>query len=400
MNIHKLMKPFGTFCVMATAAIVSAAVPASRTAVTPGIINYQGRLTDPNGDPYSNGVYTIEFRLYEAATGSGAGLWGCAYSVYIKDGYFNVMLGGTGGSALTNTPTYGPTELWKALWYDSAAPAKANDRYLGIKVTSGDDPALPDPPVEAFPRQRLLSAPFAERAQMANYARAAIDTFTIPSTLTVSGTVTAAGAVTVRGAATLTNTTVNGTLTVNGALTANNAQAVFNKGVSVNGAKTCAKQGLEVSGGAAELKGGATVNGTLTVSTGLVKAQGGLEVTGGQAKAKNGLEVSGGALNLLGDLTVAGSKAIVVRQYHASNTEDYTWDTGFPITTWSAMMVGFSFGTADIDEDDEEATFMARMERGWNGNWFLHYRGHYHKNLGDPTIDAMFIRRELVDDNR
>ena len=178
MNIHKILLSFGMLGVLG-AAVASAAVPASRTAVTPGTINYQGRLTDPDGEPYTNGVYTIEFRLYDAATGSSSGLWGCAYSAYVKDGYFNVMLGATGGSALSNAPTYGPTELWKALWYDSAAPAKANDRYLGLKVLSGPDPALPDPPVEAFPRQRLLSAPFAERAQMANYARAAIDTFTI-----------------------------------------------------------------------------------------------------------------------------------------------------------------------------------------------------------------------------
>lgn len=260
MNTSRNIMLTGMLCILTMASTLLAQVPTNRVQTTPGIINYQGRLTKPAGDPYSNGVYQIEFRLYEADTGSSSGLWACVWSAYVKDGYFNVMLGAPGASASTNLPTYGPTELWRALWYDQANPSKANDRYLGIKVLSGADSTLPSPAVEAFPRQRFISAPFAERAQMAEYARAAYDTFTVGTTLSASGMVTAAGGLTVRNTTTLTNTTVGGSMTLNQGVTVNNVQGLFNKGLTVTGAIAYAKSGLEVTG-AAVFKGGVNAAG-------------------------------------------------------------------------------------------------------------------------------------------
>jgi hypothetical protein len=65
----------GTLCALGLASILNAAVPTTRTAVTPGIINYQGMLLNPAGTPYSNGVYTLEFRIYDSETAVNAGLW-------------------------------------------------------------------------------------------------------------------------------------------------------------------------------------------------------------------------------------------------------------------------------------------------------------------------------------
>lgn len=255
MNTARYITLTGMLCVLALAPASWAQAPAARVAATPGLINYQGRLLTPAGGVYSNGVYTIEFRLYDVENGGSPGVWGAKYPVYVKDGYFNVMLGANNGQSVTPAPTYGPMELWRALWYDLGAVAKINDRYLGITVTYGPDTSLPDPAVEAFPRQRFLSAPFAERAQMAQYARAAFDTFSVGSTLVATGLVTAVGGLNVQSSTTLTNTTITGTATLNQGLAVNNQQAVFTKGFTVTGSTAYVRSSLDVSG-AANFRGG------------------------------------------------------------------------------------------------------------------------------------------------
>ncbi len=248
MNSPKMMVQVAAMLALAAASVL-AEVPASRTQVTPGVINYQGRLLTPAGGAYTDGVYNIEFRLYEESTGGSSGLWARVYPVYVKDGYFNVMLGGPGSSATAVEPAFPPENgLWKSLWFDSNNSGKANDRYLGLKVTGVPAGAPAVPAEEAFPRQRLLSAPFAERAQMAQYAAAAYDSFTVGTTLTASGAVTAVSNVTVKGLTTLTNTTVNGVATFNKGMTVSNAEALFTRGITVSGTTAIVKSGLEVSG--------------------------------------------------------------------------------------------------------------------------------------------------------
>ena len=59
----------------------------------PHLINYQGKLTDTEGKPVSDGVYSLTFRIYDAET-AGILLWEETQSVNIQKGIFNVMLGG------------------------------------------------------------------------------------------------------------------------------------------------------------------------------------------------------------------------------------------------------------------------------------------------------------------
>ena len=57
----------------------------------PALMDYQGRLTDDNGDPV-NGSVSIEFKIYADSTG-GVALWTETQSVDVSDGLFQVSLG-------------------------------------------------------------------------------------------------------------------------------------------------------------------------------------------------------------------------------------------------------------------------------------------------------------------
>lgn len=95
----------------------------------PQLINYQGYVTDSDGNPLE-GVYNVKFSIYNVEEG-GASLWTETQDIDINKGVFNVLLG-----SLVSFP-------------DDLFASKT--RYLGIKV--GSDP-------EMYPRQRIASAPY------------------------------------------------------------------------------------------------------------------------------------------------------------------------------------------------------------------------------------------------
>lgn len=101
----------------------------------PQLVNYQGKLTDANGDPLPTAEYKLQFNVYDDAT-AGSIKWGPQKfeSVPVVRGYFNVILGpaDTGDRSIMGAFS-GP------------------NRYLGIKVNDGP---------EIQPRQQILSAPF------------------------------------------------------------------------------------------------------------------------------------------------------------------------------------------------------------------------------------------------
>ncbi len=110
----------------------------------PGIITYQGKLTDASGSAVSNGTYSIKFSLYDAASGgscqyTASGTCGTptALSVTVTSGVFSVALGGSGTNSLT--PSIFQT----------------GDLYLGITVASDS---------EMTPRKQLTTSPFAYNA--------------------------------------------------------------------------------------------------------------------------------------------------------------------------------------------------------------------------------------------
>ena len=170
-----------------SAAYAPSALPSGVTSpeMMPGQINYQGVLRDPKtGDLYKDGIYTLDCRIYTAASG-GTILWGGSYQAYVKNGYFNLMLGSSTAELSSSRGTFGPTDLWKALWYTGS------NRELYLGVTPWQDSACQaiasDKRREISPRQQLLATPFAMRAQKAQYADAAPGDFDVKGKLSVHG---------------------------------------------------------------------------------------------------------------------------------------------------------------------------------------------------------------------
>lgn len=198
--MHNITKSvlFAALAAVATPAATVAAVPSSVTQNVPYQMNYQGYLADPStGTAYADGVYTLECRIWKSASSTSASdcLWGGKYSVYVKGGYFNIMLGDSAAVAVTTSPspTYGNAYLWKALWNDTSA--SPNVRFLGVTPFQDKNGATISQPTEIRPRQQLLTAPFAFRAQAAQYADQSYSAFNVPGALTVGGTATFNGAI-------------------------------------------------------------------------------------------------------------------------------------------------------------------------------------------------------------
>ncbi len=110
----------------------------------PQLLNYQGRLSDPSGNP-KNGTFTMQFAVYDAETGgnqlpSGTP-WNETQSVTVTNGVFNVLLG-----SVTALPT--------GLFQGGPADASGPLRFLQVTV---DGEAL-------APRRRIVSAAYAVTA--------------------------------------------------------------------------------------------------------------------------------------------------------------------------------------------------------------------------------------------
>ena len=207
---------------------------AQEQVIVPELVNYQGRLQSVLANKsYTNGLYDIEFRIWNAAVGTNKLLWAESYSVYVKDGYFNVILGQGGNIVrMPSTPQYNKLrDVFRIA-------AGTTDRYLGITVKQDENHvAITDNLVECTPRQQLLSTPFAFQAQYAQYAiNSGSNMFTAN----------------------------NGLLVIGSPLRAD-VEAIFNKGLTVSGAKAVLQNDLQVAG-KATFSGSASVAGGLDLA--------------------------------------------------------------------------------------------------------------------------------------
>lgn len=118
--------------------VVFASVRPASAAIN-GQINFQGKLTNPDGTNVTDGNYSILFTIYEGGTelGGGTVVWDETQTVAVDDGVFRVAL----GSVDTTLPT--------------AVNFGSDTIYLSLKV--GADP-------EMSPRVRFTASPYAFNA--------------------------------------------------------------------------------------------------------------------------------------------------------------------------------------------------------------------------------------------
>ncbi len=124
----------------------------------PPLINYQGRLSNPDGSPVPTADYTLTFKVFDATTNGTlvwgpqafdgtTGLAGHGGKIPVVQGYFNVMLGPVDVSTNSLLNAFSGT-----------------NRFVEITVGTNN-------PI--VPRQQVLSAPFAfqaaNSAQLAGY---------------------------------------------------------------------------------------------------------------------------------------------------------------------------------------------------------------------------------------
>jgi hypothetical protein len=117
----------------------------------PALINYQGQLTDVSGAPLPTADYVLTFSIYDADR-DGVRVWGPQVfdgasgqghgpKIPVVQGFFNVMLGAVDTNGVSIKDAF-----------------KATNRFVEIKV--GNNNAM-------TPRQQVLSAPFAIKAESA-----------------------------------------------------------------------------------------------------------------------------------------------------------------------------------------------------------------------------------------
>lgn len=111
--------------------VVSNITPPIEAAINPQI-NFQGKLTNPDGTNLATASYNFSFSIYSVSSG-GSAIWTEAKSITVTDGIFQTLLGDT--TSLPGSVDFNSTDL-----------------YLGVTV--GAD-------TEMTPRIRLSAAPYA-----------------------------------------------------------------------------------------------------------------------------------------------------------------------------------------------------------------------------------------------
>lgn len=109
-------------------------------AEVPGLINYQGKLTDELGVPVNRDA-EMTFAIYTEAAGGGS-VWSESQDVQVTDGIFNVLLG--------SVNPLGPDYF-----------AEGPETYLGVKI--GEDSEL-------APRQKIASTAYSLRSEISEVA--------------------------------------------------------------------------------------------------------------------------------------------------------------------------------------------------------------------------------------
>lgn len=152
-------------------------------------------------------------------------------------------------------------------------------------------------------------------------------------------------------------------------------------------------------------------NGTAAITDGngtLTTTQAAWLVGGNTAPTSNNLGQTGNAplvfitnnqnrmsVEANGDIFVAGSKPIVVRRFNCGGCDNPNRNTGVSTADWVAVIAGF-YPTSNADAESTRAVVYANTST--NTWWF---KGDTEGPSGESwSVDIMFIKRQLVDDQR
>ena len=293
-------------------------------------INFQGKITNPDGTNIANGTKSITFNLYTVAS-AGTTLWTETDAVVVTDGVFQVNLGScpflTANTCNNNTPvdfnnsslylgiTVSPdTEMTPRVSFTASPYAFNSDKLGGLDKTGFIQNNTTQQATSNF---NISGTGIAAVLQAGTFDTSAAGALNIGTTLATSLIIAkAAVPTTVAGSLSVTQaTTLNALLTVNNDLQFGQGA---NRNVSVNANTTANAAGynLTLAAGAANGSTTGATGGTLALQGGAAAGSGNnnggtISLDGGAPTAAGtrgsvAIQGTGGATSVGGTLGVSG----------------------------------------------------------------------------------------------
>lgn len=324
-----------------------AVAPSHTSAAINQQINFQGKLTNPDGTNVTNGTYSIVFSIYSVSSG-GSAIWTETQgSVSITDGIFQVSLGSV--SALPGSVNFNSASL-----------------FLGIKV--GAD-------AEMTPRVQFTATPYAF------------------NTDTLDG-VDSTGFVQLgQSASAQTDASTNSSIFINKTAAGNllQLQASASNILTLSSTGALALVGsLTTSGGAVSLSGNAASS--LTTSAGALTLTGAAASTWSTTAGNLTIQAGSGTISLGSSTVLTANGAVSVSSAAASTLTLDSGTTGAINIGTSAnaktIAIGNFTGATTVGVDIGAATNAFNIQGPGSTSLFQIDTSNNRVYVGNPTADA------------
>lgn len=126
----------------------------SQVAAVPSLMNFQGRLSKPDGTPVANGNYNLQFSLYNALTGGTLWWQKSVANIPVRNGTFATRL--DFGSGFQNGATlaslFGASAVYLEISINGGTPLSPRQQFVSVayalkanSVRDGAITGLPSP---------------------------------------------------------------------------------------------------------------------------------------------------------------------------------------------------------------------------------------------------------------